>query len=494
MTSTNRLAQPMGHHAVILFPPGLKTFHISMQCVGTEIIQPRIFRSPVDPIVIHHSQQSLQLWANTPTPRRVRIVLVDYRIHPRQRTIFGHLWFGTLPGDMEVSDFSLSLAAGIFPEILKDGTIYVLGVRFGDGPNQTIPLTLQMCDVINGLDFSEKIELVYVGGASGAETQFIRANAAISKRAQKHSRPDRTRYLPGALTQPQIMGSPQTVKPAPIVKPKEQPPVHPWLTKSSYDNLPIGLQTSMEPRPSTSHASNGPSASKTNAHGTKPPTKTTGTIPKEPSKQPKKMVRCHKCDWEMAAGCYDNHQRVYHRRIEPCPICDIPFATEGDRNKHAHTHTLEPEAPTYISPAYDPTKQFLQPNRSIDRPQSPVKPRTTVVDPRHPYWTEGKEEKMLKERTPVYPKVPNWPRDPKYNASSMWGKRSESNEALPESLAEEARLLADLKIPAMSEYGSSSTINTLGQEQQHDQDADVIVDPDSDDEGNASVISSDHEP
>lgn len=164
---------------------------------------------------------------------------------------------------MEVSDFRVSIAMGIFPDVYKEGTIYVLGVRFEDGPNKTIPLTLQMWDLNNGLDFSEKIELVHVGGTAGTDTQYIRASAAISKRAQKHRKPDKSRYLPGGLTRPQSIAGPP-YSPVPVQRqpePKPQTPIHPWLTKNPYDDMPIGLEPQTEPQPSTSTTPNVPSTS-----------------------------------------------------------------------------------------------------------------------------------------------------------------------------------------------------------------------------------------
>lgn len=253
MASKSMLAKRMTRHAAIMFPLGLRTFHISAQCVGTEItIDPGVFRTDSDPIVVHHSREGLQLWARTPTPRKVRVVVIDYREFPRQRTIMGSIWFGTIPGDIEVSDFSMSIAMGIFPDVMKENTVYVLGVRFAKGPNQVIPLTLKMWDLNNCLDFTEKIELVHVGGESGTETQYIPANAAISKRAQKHRKPDKARYLTEEQKDPQpiMVQSPIAVQ-SPSV---QHPPAsnHRWLTSQPHDESPNALPAIEQPTSSNS--------------------------------------------------------------------------------------------------------------------------------------------------------------------------------------------------------------------------------------------------
>lgn len=169
---------------------------LTAQCIGTEVpLAPQMFRAPHDPIAIHHSKQALQIWAKAPLSRRVRVVIVDYCKLSRNRSIMGCIWFGTVPGDMEVSDFRVPIGLGRFPEIMKAGTIYILGVRFLEGPNQTIPLTLRMRDNRNEVDFTEHIELVHVGG----NTQYIKANAAISERAKRQHKPQEDRYVPKSV-------------------------------------------------------------------------------------------------------------------------------------------------------------------------------------------------------------------------------------------------------------------------------------------------------
>lgn len=68
----------------------------------------------------------------------------------------------------------------------------------------------------------------------------------------------------------------------------------------------------------------------------------------------------------------------------------------------------------------------------------------------------------------------------------MWGKRTLSNEALPVDLTEEATRLNDLHLPALSDYGSTNTINTVGQRAPN-------TNNDESDEGNASIKSDDEE-
>lgn len=153
-----------------------------IQCIGTEVgNNPLIFQVPNDPLVVRHSKQVLQIWAITPVPRRFRIAIVDYRELPRYRTVMGYIWFGNVPVDVEVSDYRISIGFGQFPELMKEGTVYILGVRFKPSREQTIPLIIGMHDHINGLQYSEHIDLVHV-------EKFFRSNRHPSLRLCQSTR------------------------------------------------------------------------------------------------------------------------------------------------------------------------------------------------------------------------------------------------------------------------------------------------------------------
>lgn len=177
-----------------------------------------------------------------------------------------------------------------------------------------------MRDEINNVTYNELIELVHVGG----EKQFIRSSAAISQRAQKQVKPEKTRYLPthsgdtrNTPINPQpAKVTPPTVEKSPQTRKKEEP--HPWLVR---EPLIIPSVQNMDQN-----------------KGAIP--KTTRSITKQSSKAGEEVVRCVKCDWSMPVSKYENHMTIYHTKDVNCPMCykRVPYK---DLDRHIDAH-LDP--------------------------------------------------------------------------------------------------------------------------------------------------------
>lgn len=305
-----QVALKMEPWAMIVIPDNVPTFNISTHCMGTEIVATQMFRAPMDPVVICHTRGSVQLLAKNPIDQAIRVVIVDYREIPRYRTIMGCIWFGGVPGDIRVSDYRMSIGASLFPDIMKKDTVYIMGVRFPAGANQTITLQVMMRDEENRIDFREKIELVHIG----AEKQFIRSNVAISTRAKMQNRPDPTRYIPIDMgdTRGQLENVPQKAS-------KER------KSSTSVPRAEI---------PSTS-----PSTRVVNSRG--------GAIPKTPkatTNTPRDLksathTYCEPCDWMMPNDKFAPHQRIYHTPTHKCPIC-YKMVPIKDVDGHLDSHVV----------------------------------------------------------------------------------------------------------------------------------------------------------
>lgn len=317
----NTLAERLERYVTIVFPTGTRTFHLTDRCIATEISHdPQAFRSDTEPIMVYHSPEFLQLWARTPIPQRIRIVIVDYREVPRERTILGHIWFGTVPGDVEVSDYRVPLGAGIFPDIMRNGTVYILGVRFPNGNNQTIPLEIKMYDDINRLEFKENIELVHLA----ENQQFIRASAAISLRAQKQNKPQKSRYLPKSERTTKVTELPVAQVATPSCSSSSWTPteasVHPLAAVRDSLPTPTNIDTARGAvRKTVTSISS----------GRKMPLPST-------SKEVTAKVKCPFCDWQMPESCYERHVRLYHQ--VPCPICDEEVEHDDMKSHQINCH------------------------------------------------------------------------------------------------------------------------------------------------------------
>lgn len=74
--------------------------------------------------------QQVRILAGRPMTRTFRILLLDWAEFPRGRAILGYLSYSVVGGVMEASDYRMSLARGHMPEIFREDTVLMLGIRF----------------------------------------------------------------------------------------------------------------------------------------------------------------------------------------------------------------------------------------------------------------------------------------------------------------------------------------------------------------------------
>lgn len=351
--------------------------------------------------------------------------MVEWRELPRYRIISGYAWFGTVPGDIEVSDFTMSIAVGIFLDILKKDTIYILGLQTSVA-HQSIRLELKMRDEINTLEYTESVELIHPYG----EKPYIRSHKGMSQRARKQAYPKKDRYLPPSVCKTKIEPAQSTPRMASNVKREVKastPPADCEPIRSESGNVTnrpasgrrtIRPPTEQRPRPKTEtgneslhpwlsdqpyegwKASNKEEAWLKAQQTTPKSDPKKGAIPKQimekpvqkKKQKPEPKIRCPLCDWPTPESKLRKHMDLYHADMLICTICDR-FVPKTDMGRHQQSHQQPPRVPpkaptTYVSPHYDP-RCARKPNQSFDRPQSPPKPRLDLSKSKYPYWNEG---------------------------------------------------------------------------------------------------------
>lgn len=90
-----------------------------------------------------------------PLERSFRILLLDWDQIPRSRAIIGYLLYERMLGVLNVSDYRMSLAQGVIPDIFRDDTVYILGMRF-EGYRCPIHITSTITDT-NGVSYRDNI-------------------------------------------------------------------------------------------------------------------------------------------------------------------------------------------------------------------------------------------------------------------------------------------------------------------------------------------------
>lgn len=138
------LATLVRRHAVLCLPQYTETFRIDHHCMGTLIMSDTVSVATDRPLNIRHQPQAVGIWTSMPPPR-FRIVIVNYSNLPRDRAVIGYIIFSRVPGPIIVSDYGLSLRDGEFPNILREDTVYIFGIRFG-GPEHVVRMNVVMMD------------------------------------------------------------------------------------------------------------------------------------------------------------------------------------------------------------------------------------------------------------------------------------------------------------------------------------------------------------
>lgn len=448
------LSKQLDRFAGIEFPTGLRTFHLTEQCIGTEVTSdPAIFRSETDPIVINHSKKQLQIWAKLPLERAIRVVLVDYRERPKDRKIIGFIWFGVVPADVQVSDFVISIHAATFPDTLKNATVYILGMRAPVETRNRIPLTLKMRDIGANCDHFERIELIDHGGNNKA---YIRCSQGISQRAGKQDKPQKNRYLPGN-SQSRVEPIPNSPKPAlKIVSHEIKEPVDlkslpqpspDWYADDNY----IDEELERILCPSVNRAGDPPTIRPR-------PNRNTGAIPKRPIRNEPKprleiqkprenpIMQCTWCNESFSSDQLEVHCRNKHPEWTKCSICNLDVPAEYLR-RHRKTHEPHDTPKTPVRTPESVPKEIPYANCPICIRDLPLSRMDEHMNEKHPEWVMCRicdvpvklefriehQQRHAKDLTPLQLNANrlSTTEPPKFNLDGMWGPRKQRDD-IPE--------------------------------------------------------------
>lgn len=150
------MATILAHVVDIRFDRTQRTFSLDENCIGTEIYAayPQVARSEAIPLVVYHAGPTIQIWAAPHRRESFRILFVDYQQLPRQRQVIGYVTISHVPGLIRVSDYRQSMADGVIPDILRENTVYIIGIRF---VNNAIPASITSYDYPDEWDYTEQI-------------------------------------------------------------------------------------------------------------------------------------------------------------------------------------------------------------------------------------------------------------------------------------------------------------------------------------------------
>lgn len=124
----------------------------------------------------------IQIFTSLPLEHRFRVLLLDWDIIPRARAIMGYLMYERMAGVVQVSDFRMSLANGIIPNILREDTVYMLGIRF-DGIKKPVKITSIITDS-SGIKYHDSILTQRIG----THVTFVSADRSNTMRPNANRR------------------------------------------------------------------------------------------------------------------------------------------------------------------------------------------------------------------------------------------------------------------------------------------------------------------
>lgn len=158
----NLLTQSVKEYCRLEFPRGTELFTVDWLLVGHPL-QPNASVSPNRCLAVRHvlnaatNRIQIIFYTTIPLTERFRVMLVDWDSFPRSRAVMGYLYYGILEGIVNVSDYRMSLARQILPDILKQDTVYMLGIRFSG-----IPHSIHFKSIITDREGTEYIDWITV--------------------------------------------------------------------------------------------------------------------------------------------------------------------------------------------------------------------------------------------------------------------------------------------------------------------------------------------
>lgn len=135
------LGSTISRYGAITFPDTVEMFHIDANGTATRVAQNIVTMSRTHPVVIRHRPHMVEIWTSQPIERAFRIVVINYRVRPYDRSVIGYIRFERMLGVIRVSDYAMSLAAGELPAIFREDTVYILGVRLEQQTRAEVAIT-----------------------------------------------------------------------------------------------------------------------------------------------------------------------------------------------------------------------------------------------------------------------------------------------------------------------------------------------------------------
>lgn len=135
------LAHVISRYGMLTFPPEVEMYHMDAHGTATRITQNIAAAAPTHQVVIRQRPGLVEIWTTRPITRMFRIVVVNYRVRPYDRSVIGYIRFELGMGTFRVSDYVMSLSTGVLPTIFQEDTVYIIGIRYEAQFNIEISLT-----------------------------------------------------------------------------------------------------------------------------------------------------------------------------------------------------------------------------------------------------------------------------------------------------------------------------------------------------------------
>lgn len=160
MNEIPSLSRPVSEYVRLELPSNTQLFivneNLEATVAGRHTCVSRTHRLAIHQFIANNDRvHRIQIFTSLPLEQRFRVLLLDWDIIPRARAIMGYLMYEKMAGVVQVSDFRMSLANGIIPNILRDDTIYMLGIRY-EGIKKPVKITSSITDS-SGIKYHDSI-------------------------------------------------------------------------------------------------------------------------------------------------------------------------------------------------------------------------------------------------------------------------------------------------------------------------------------------------
>lgn len=166
MNEIPSLSHPVSEYVRLELPSNTQLFivneNLEATVAGRHTCVSKTHRLAIHQFIANNDRvHRIQIFTSLPLEQRFRVLLLDWDIIPRARAIMGYLLYEKMAGVLQVSDFRMSLANGIIPNILRDDTIYMLGIRH-ERINKPVKITSSITDS-SGIKYQDSILTQRIG-------------------------------------------------------------------------------------------------------------------------------------------------------------------------------------------------------------------------------------------------------------------------------------------------------------------------------------------